>query len=119
MGKSLMMRGVPFARMLSSEYCRALTTAQLMNVVPAANIEQNKEITYWVYDEANRCTNTMALLAVEPPADANTGMISHAGNVCLTLDSLAWSEAAIYKPNGMGGSTFIARVKWNEWDALP
>ena len=118
-GKSLTMRGISIGRMLSSEYCRALSTAQLMNVVPAASIEQKTEITYFVYDEANRCTNTMSLLAVEPPTGANTGMISHAGFVCPTVDSLAWSEAAIYKPDGMGGSTYITRVKWNEWDALP
>lgn len=118
-GKSLAARGVPFGRLLTSEFCRNFTTAELMNLVPKANIEHNKEITYFVYDEANRCTNSMALLAVEPPAGANTGLIGHAGFVCPTLDNLAWAEAAIYKPNGAGGSTYITRVKWNEWDALP
>lgn len=118
-GKAFMSRGIPFGRMLSSEYCRALTTAQLMNVVPSANIEQNQVLTYFVYDEANRCPNTMALLAVEPAAGTNTGMVSHAGFSCPPIDGLAWAEAAIYKPDGMGGSTFIARVKANEWAALP
>lgn len=118
-GNSLAARGIPFGRMLSSEYCRCLKTAELMSLVPLASIEQNQDITYYVYDEANRCNNTMALLAVEPPAGANTGLVGHGGFVCPTLGELAWAEAAIYKPNGMGGSTFIARVHWNAWDALP
>lgn len=119
MGQSLTAKGIPFGRMLSSEYCRNVTTAQLMNLVPQANIEQKQEITYFVYDEANRCNNSMALAAVEPMSGTNTGIIGHAGFSCPILDSLAWSEAAIFKPNGMGGSTYITRVKWNEWDALP
>jgi hypothetical protein len=118
-GQSLAMRGVPFGRLLTSEFCRNFTTAELMNLVPKANIEHNKDITYYVYDEANRCNKSMALLAVEPPADANTGLIGHAGFSCPTLDGLQWAEAAIYKPNGTGGSTYITRVLWNQWDALP
>lgn len=118
-GNSLAARGVPFGRMLTSEYCRAFTTAQLMSLVPLPSIEYNQAITYYVYDEANRCSNTNALLAVEPVGDTNTGMVSHAGFVCPNLDNLAWAEAAIFKPNGLGGATFIARVKANEWDALP
>lgn len=107
------------ARMITSEFCRNFTTAQLMDLVPMANLEYKQEVTYFVYDEANRCNNTMAIAATEPPIGGNTGVIGHAGFVCATLDSLAWAEAAIYKPNGMGGSTYITRVKWNEWDALP
>jgi phosphohistidine phosphatase SixA len=118
-GNSLAARGIPFGRMLTSEYCRTKKTAELMSLVPLATIEEKAELTYYVYDEANRCTNTMALLAVEPPAGANTGMVSHAGFVCQTLDSLAWAQAAIYKPNGLGGSTLITTVFWNGWDSLP
>ena len=90
-----------------------------MNVVPSAMIEQKPEVTYFVYDEANRCNNSMAIAAMEPATGKNTGVIGHAGFTCNILDSLAWAETAIFKPDGMGGSTFIAKVKWNEWDALP
>lgn len=118
-GTSLKQKGIPFTRMVTSEFCRNVTTAQLMDLVPVANLEQKQEVTYYVYDEANRCNNSMAIAATEPLGDGNTGVIGHAGFVCTTLDSLAWAEAAIYKPNGMGGSTYITRVKWNEWAALP
>jgi phosphohistidine phosphatase SixA len=118
-GNSLKQKGIPFMRMITSEFCRNFTTAQLMDLIPAASLEYKPEVTYFVYDEANRCNNSMAIAATQPPAGGNTGVIGHAGFVCPTLDSLAWGEAAIYKPDGQGGSIYITRVKWNEWNALP
>ena len=60
--------------------------------------ESLSDITYYVYEESLRCPKTMALLNVTPAAGTNLGMVSHAGFFCNTVDSLAWSEAAIYKP---------------------
>jgi hypothetical protein len=109
---------VPVGRVLSSEYCRGIQTAQGMNFGPA--IEQVKELTYFVYDEANRCNNTMGLLNTPPARGTNTAMVSHAGFSCPTIDSLAWGEAAIYKPvPGTSGPLFIARVPYNKWSTLP
>ncbi len=120
-GEALKTRGIPIGRLLSSEFCRCLKTAELMQVVPTAMIEQRADITLSVYDEANRCANSTALLAEEPPTGANTGLVSHAGFTgnCPTLGALVWGEAAIYKPNGAGGSTLIQRVLWSEWATLP
>ncbi len=133
--------GITFSRMLSSEYCRAFSTAQGFNLGPI--VEQRTELTYYVYDEGNRCQLSNALLNTTPTAGTNIGMVSHAGFVCPTLDSLAWGEAAIYKPQapgaqsctGAGSSScqttegcqngfcvrplFIARVTAFAWAALP
>jgi hypothetical protein len=111
------MKGFAIGRVLSSEMCRGIQTAQGMNFGPS--IEQVKELTYFVYDEANRCTNTYNLLNEPPAAGANTAMISHAGFSCPIIDSLAWGEAAVFKPNPGGSATFITRVAWNQWAALP
>lgn len=110
---------IPIGRVLSSEYCRCFGTAELMDFGPA--IEQRSEITYAVYDEDNRCANSMALIAEVPSAGTNTAIIGHAGfgNTCPILSELAWSEAAIFKPDGQGGSTLIARVLWDDWRSLP
>jgi phosphohistidine phosphatase SixA len=120
-GEALKTRSIPIGRLLSSEFCRCLKTAELMQIVPTAMIEQRPEITFSVYDEANRCADSMALLAEEPADGVNTGLVSHAGftGSCPTLGEIAWGEAAIYKPNGAGGSTFIQRVLWSEWATLP
>lgn len=112
-------RDIPIGRVLSSEYCRCFGTAELMDLGPA--IELRPDITLFVYDEENRCANSMALIAQVPSPGTNTAIIGHAGftSICPILGELAWSEAAIFKPDGQGGSTFIARVLWDDWRALP
>ncbi len=117
LGETFATLGIPIGRVQSSEFCRNVTTAMLMDFGPA--IEQRQDITFFVYDEAARCANSLALLAVAPPAGSNTAIIGHAGFTCTLLGTLAWSEAAIYKPDGAGGSHFVTRVLWNAWPTEP
>jgi phosphohistidine phosphatase SixA len=116
-GTSLDTLGITIGRVVSSEFCRNFQTAELMDFGPS--IELRPEITFFVHDEANRCTNSYALIAETPAAGTNTALIGHAGFSCPVLEGLAWSEAAIFKPDGVGGSTLVARVLWNGWAALP
>jgi phosphohistidine phosphatase SixA len=109
--------GITVGRVLTSEYCRNVSTAELMDFGPV--IEESQELTYWVYDEASRCADTFVMLGEEPMPGTNTALIGHAGNVCSPLSELAWTEAAIYKPDGMGGTIFIDRVTENAWLGLP
>lgn len=115
-GAEFAAQGFPIGRVMSSEFCRNLQTAELMDFgVP---IEQSQGITYFVYNEPNRCLASFALLAETPVGATNTALIGHAGNNCPPLSDLAWSEAAIYKPDGHGDATFIKRVLWHQWDNL-
>ena len=116
-GQDLASLAIPFGKVISSEYCRTVQTAENMALGPA--IETSQQITYFVYDEANRCADSYPLLAAAPPAGANVALISHAGFSCPVLDALAWGEAAIFKPDGQGSSTLITRVVWDQWTALP
>jgi phosphohistidine phosphatase SixA len=109
--------GITVGRVQTSEFCRNNETASLMDFGPA--IEQSPELTYFVYSEASRCMDTFTKLAVVPTAGTNTALIGHAGNTCPPLSALAWAEAAIYKPDGLGGSTFIDRVLASAWLTLP
>lgn len=109
-------KGITVGRVLSSEYCRCVQTAQGLNFGPA--IEQVPALTYYVYDDSFRCVNTMALMNQVPTVHTNTALVSHAGFTCPVLDGLAWGEAAIFKP-GAGQATYIARVPWNGWANLP
>lgn len=88
--------GVTVGRILTSEYCRCFQTAQQFMFPPT--LEYSQDLTYWVYEESLRCPKTMALLNQAPAAGTVTGLVSHAGFFCPTVDSLAWGEAAIYKP---------------------
>lgn len=109
---------LPVGRVLSSEYCRNVETAQLMDFGPP--IEELPAITFFVYDEANRCANSYDLLAEVPAAGSNTAIIGHAGfpSTCPVLSSLAWGEAAIFKPDGQGNTPLVARVSDDGWAAL-
>ncbi len=107
--------GIPVGRIMSSEYCRNFTTAELMNFGPT--IELRQDITYFVYDEAGRCDASYALIDEVPAAGTNTALIGHAGFTppCPVLSSLAWGEAAIFKPDGQGGELLVARVLADDW----
>ncbi|MDX2012627.1 MAG: hypothetical protein SFW67_20685 [Myxococcaceae bacterium] len=95
--------GVTVGRVLTSEYCRCFTTAQNFQFGPA--LEYSADLTYWVYEEGLRCAKNIALLHQTPAAGTNTAMVGHAGFSCATLDSLAWGEAAIFKPQAPTGRT--------------
>ncbi|MBS1152838.1 MAG: Phosphoglycerate mutase, partial [Myxococcaceae bacterium] len=110
-------RGFTVGKVLSSEFCRAVQTAQGFAFGP--QIELSQALTYFVYDEGQRCTQTMALLNTPPPPGTNTALVSHAGFTCAIIDSLAWGEAAIYRPIGTGAPKYLGRVPWNGWTALP
>jgi len=116
-GETFRRLGIPVGRVVSSEFCRNVGTAELMAFGPP--IEQAPGITFFAYDEANRCASTQALLAEPPAPGGNTALIGHAGFTCPVLDQLTWSEAAIYRPDGAGGADLVARVLWDGWDASP
>ena len=112
-------RDIPVARVLSSEFCRNFRTAELMDLGPP--VELSQAITFYVYVETHRCANSFTLIGELPAAGGNTALIGHGGfpSACPPLDGLAWSEAAIFKPDGSGGAELIVRLFWSEWRSLP
>ncbi|HYD47778.1 MAG TPA: hypothetical protein VEB21_05495, partial [Terriglobales bacterium] len=117
-GNQLRARNIAFDRVLSSEFCRNFTTAELMNLGP--EVELLPEITYFVYDEVDRCESSYELIERVPATGTNTAIIGHAGfsPSCLTLGTLAWGQAAIFKPDGNGNAQLIALVQAHEWASL-
>lgn len=117
-GNALRARKIPFARVYSSEYCRALETAQRMGLGPIP--ETLKELTFFVYPEltptpSNGCL--ASLLGTVPSAGRNVALVAHTFLGC--NDGIASAEAWIYRPDGRGGSALIAKVKASEWASLP
>lgn len=68
-----------------------------------------------------RCQHTCGLVAQATGAGTRTVIIGQAGftGACNVLASLAWSEAAMFKPDGAGGQPLIARRPGNRWAAEP
>ena len=84
-------------------------------------IEQTTTLTYFVYDEVNRCRDTSSLLNAAPAMGTN---VVHVGHVdypatCAVLGSLNPAEAAIYKPTLGAPPRYVARVAASQWVALP
>ena len=109
---------IPVGRVLSSEFCRNVQTAENMDFGPP--IEQLPALTYFVYDELDRCADSYALFAAAPAPGTNAALIGHAGfsGACDVLNTLRRGEAAIFKPDGVGGSLHIANVHFDEWAGL-
>lgn len=110
--------GIDVGRVISSEFCRCIQTAELMDFGPT--IETDTGISFFVYDESNRCTHCYDRIYEVPAPGTNTAIIGHAGfsPSCATLGALAWSECALFKPDGAGGATFITRLTWDAWGLL-
>jgi hypothetical protein len=121
-GAGIRAKGIPFSRVLSTEYCRGRETAAHMALGPQT--ETIKELTFFVYPELDLCAEFRKLIAQAPGTGSNTALVAHLFLVgaseppCMDSD-LAMGEAIVFKPDGRGGSTKIARVKPNEWATLP
>jgi len=110
---------VPVSRVISSEFCRAVRTAEGFQFTPP--VEQVTSLTWFVYDEPNRCRDASALLNGAPAVGTNVAHVGHATYpaACPVLASLEPAEAAIYKPSLGAPPRFIARVSASQWVGLP
>ena len=119
-GKALRNLEIPIGRMLSSEYCRCYTTADLMGF--SLPTQQSKDLTYYVYDESNRYANTMKLTSAQPIDAQNSVLVIHAGFSVVPspapLNSLAWGDAAVFKLATGQTATYVATIKVTEWTEL-
>jgi phosphohistidine phosphatase SixA len=113
LGRCMRLLKLPVSRVISSEYCRCKTTAELFGV-SGVPVVLNQDITYYVYDEANRYSKQMALIQAQPNDAFNTLMVGHAGfsNVPANpyLNNLQWGDAAVFKLNGASAPTYVTTI---------
>jgi hypothetical protein len=112
---------IPIARVVSTEFCRGIQTAQNMALKyrgKPLKIETAKELTSFVYDEKNRCSNVYKMLAQAPAKGTNTALIGQKGNDCPVIGKLDIAAAAVFKPDGAGGSQVAGVVKLADWAAF-
>lgn len=110
---------ITVSRVLSSEFCRAVRTAEGFQFGPV--VEQSVSLTAFVYDEPNRCRDAVSMLNARPTMGTNVAHVGHVNYpaTCTVLDSLDPAEAAIYKPSLGAPPRFIVRVTAAQWAALP
>ncbi len=112
-GRDVKAKGIPFASVTSSEYCRTFQTAERMALGPV--IQTTKNITFFVYPEIDPCPAAEALFKKVPSAASNTALVGHLTVPCMSLDM---GQAMVLKPDGKGGYTTIAKVQPSEWAGL-
>lgn len=109
---------IPVGRVFSSEYCRCFKTAELMNL--GLQIIQHQDITYYVYDEANRYPKTMQLVSNQPADGKVSVMITHAGFSGMIpanpiLQELQWGDAAVFKIVTGKEAQYITTMSIKNW----
>ena len=122
-GKTFRLLDLPVGRVLSSEFCRAFTSAEKMAL--GVLTQQLKELNYNVVpsDEASRCDNTLGLAANQPRDGKNSVFITHVAlpmtqSDCSILNTLAWGEAALFALDANKSIRFVGRIPVKNWTEL-
>lgn len=114
--------GVPVGEVLASRYCRTMEAAQLA----FGRAEAAPELLHPTYlalpsvaapaPYPQRREALQRRLATFPAPGSNTVLVTHGETIldAMGLD-LANGEAAIYRPDGRGGTALIGRVRAREW----
>jgi broad specificity phosphatase PhoE len=112
---------VPIGKSLSSRFYRAVETARLIGgKEPHATLDVTEGGQVVSPNENNRRTQALRTIVGTPPdAGTNTLIVTHKPNI---LDAFGkdWfeikeGEASIFKPEGNGRYTLVARVQISQW----
>ncbi|HYB41072.1 MAG TPA: histidine phosphatase family protein, partial [Candidatus Methylomirabilis sp.] len=113
--------GIPIGKSYSSRFYRAVETARLIGgKAPQATLDVTEGGLVVSPNENNRRTLAFrAIVAAAPEPGTNTLVVTHKPNI-LDLFGKDWfevkeGEASIFKPDGAGGYTLIARVPIDQW----
>jgi broad specificity phosphatase PhoE len=124
MGDALRTLKIPVGKVQTSHFQRAVETGTLLGfgeVSPTADLAEGGLVVS--PNENNRRTAALrALAATPPPAGTNIVLITHKPNI---VDAFGkdWfdvreGEATIFRPDGKGGFTAVARVQVADWARL-
>lgn len=111
---------IPVSHISSSEFCRALQTAQGFGI-DAGVIEQSQQLTYFVYEEMNRCRDMTSLVNAPPTPGTNTMLVGHGlfTGTCAVFEGLNPADAAIFRPQVGAPARYVTRVSSSQWATLP
>ena len=124
MGDALRKLKIPVGKVQTSQFQRAVETGTLLGfgeVSSTADIAEGGLVV--TPNENNRRTAALrSLAATPPPAGTNIVLVTHKPNI---VDAFGkdWfdvreGEASIFRPDGKGGYTLVARVQAADWARL-
>lgn len=110
LGREISSRGIPFARVYASEWCRAMETAELLGL---ARVEPLPLINSFFQnpEAAERQTRELARFVSEEPQEGNILLVTHQANIeALTGRYLAEGEIIVLEPRG-GGFEILGKLR--------
>jgi phosphohistidine phosphatase SixA len=124
MGEAMHKLKIPVGKVQTSQFQRAVDTGTLLGfgeVSSAPDISEGGLVV--TPNETDRRAAALRKLAgTAPPAGTNVVLVTHKPNI---LDAFGkdWfnvreGEASIFKPDGKGGYTLVARVQATDWPKL-
>ena len=124
MGDALRTLKIPVGKVQTSQFQRAVETGTLLGFGEVSSTADLTEGGLVVSPNENnrRMAALRTLAATSPPAGTNIILVSHKPNI---IDAFGkdWfdvreGEASIFRPDGKGGFTLVARVQIAEWGRL-
>jgi phosphohistidine phosphatase SixA len=120
-GEAIRALQIPIGQVLASPYCRTVETARNMKLGPVETTTDimNLRVAEYFGGTPAIVAHTHRRLSMAPQPDTNTVLVAH-GNVLVTTTDVypQEAEAIVFRPEGNGTWTFVARISAQEWTRL-
>ena len=120
-GEAIRALQIPIGQVYASPYCRTVETARNMKLGPVEKTTDimNMRVAEYFGGTSAIAARTQRRLSMRPQAKTNTVLVAH-GNVLVTATDLypQEAEAIVFRPEGNGNWTFMARISPQEWARL-
>ncbi len=120
-GEAIRALQIPIGEVFASPYCRTVETARNMKLGPVETTTDimNMRVAEYFGGTSAIAARTQRRLSMRPQAKTNTVLVAH-GNVLVTATDLypQEAEAIVFRPEGNGNWTFMARISPQEWARL-
>lgn len=120
-GSALRRLSIPVGRVLSSEYCRTLQTAQAMEIGAVATSRDimNLRVAAYLGGRDALVERARKVLATPPEKNTNTVLVAH-GNLIRAASGAYPGEAGavVFASRGDGNFPIVALLTPDDWDRL-
>ncbi|UCD79589.1 MAG: histidine phosphatase family protein [Desulfobacterales bacterium] len=120
-GEAMRALQIPIGQVIASPYCRTVETARNMKLGPVETTTDimNLRVAEYFGGTSAIAARTNRRLSIPPPTNTNTVLVAH-GNVLVTATDVypGEAEAIVFRPEGNGDWTFVARITPQEWARL-